>query len=175
MLRRQLLNKCRVRMKMGDDGSYAALLDGLNKIIDAIHPSRYTSGEKRTRASLLKSILKGVADYFETHAVSQRPGLARALYTEMNGHAGLPIFRRFDAALAAAASAAPSPAKPVPAASSAAAPPRRDGGAGRRPGFNRSRDVKQAKDINDVMCYGCRNFGHYRNHCPNRGQDKPSQ
>ena len=161
-------------MKMDDSSSYAPLLEGVNKLVDAIRPSKFPCAETRNRAALLKSIMKGVADFCESHAINQKPGLARALYTEVSGHAGLPIFRRFDAALTAASNAAPSPAKPAAVSTAPSATQRRDGGGSRRSGFNnRSRETpRQQRDISEVMCFGCRSFGHYRDKCPNRNQDK---
>ena len=111
-------------MRVDDSGSYATLLDALNDLVDALRPAK-VKAELRNRAILLKSILKMVADYCESHAISQRPGLARALYTEISGHAGMPIFRRFDAALSAASTAGPAPAKPAAAPAAATSQSRR--------------------------------------------------
>ena len=157
---------------MDNSSSSAPLLEGVHKLINAIKPSKFTNAEKRSRASLLKSILSGVADYCESHAVSHKPGLARALFTEISGHAGLPIFRRFNAALTAALNAAAGASKPVAAAVGVASAPCRDGGGNRRLSYNKPKEGGEPKDIASVMCYGCRSFGHYRNRCPNRGLDK---
>ena len=170
-MRKRLLNKCRVQMKVDDNGSYTALLEGLHDLIDSLRPAKIQGAKRRERAVLLKSILKGVSDFCESHAISQRPGLARALYTEISGHAGLPIFRRFDAALSAASSAAPSPAKPAASPSVSTPQARRGNGPGRRSAYNKPKDAEQ-RDLSEVMCFGCRKFGHYRNRCPDLGHDK---
>ena len=158
-------------MRVDDKGSYASLLESLSALIEAIHPSSFKRPKLRKRASDLKSILKGVADYCEAHAVSQRPGLARVLFTEISGHAGLPIFRRFDAALMAASATVGSASAP---AAVSALPPRREGPAvARRPGFGRLKKAGELPDPSAVLCFGCRQYGHYRNACPVlRGQEK---
>ena len=156
-------------MKVDDRGSYAPLLEALSKLKSAIKPHKMPSGRLRRRAKLLKSILGVVAERAEAHAISKNPGLAGVLYTEISGHAGLPIFRRFDAALAAAAAGGASASS---SDSSAAVFNVGQQRSAPRTGFSRASAPGRLKDLSTVTCFGCHKTGHYRNQCPNARPNK---
>ena len=158
-----------MRMKVDDRGSYAPLLETLTRLKSAIKPHKMPSGRRRRRAVLLKSILGVVAERAEAHAISKSPGLAGVLYTEISGHAGLPIFRRFDAALAAAAAGGTSFATSGGSGAAAGVSQQRSAP---RSGFSRAGAAGRPKDLSTVTCFGCHKSGHYRNQCPNARQNK---
>lgn len=152
-------------MEVDDDGcNYTLLLERLTRLKNAVRPER-RSGRLRARAELLRAALAWVFECSKTHARLKRRGLAKALYAEISGQAGLAVYKRFDTALAAADRAESRPVAAVPASV-----PRSGGGGGgggiQRTGFSRDGGAGNPKDISSVLCYGCRKYGHYRNRCP---------
>ena len=164
-------------MKVDDGGSYASLLEGLSALREAVRPSKAPSSEGRRRAKLLKSILGVIAEEAEAHAIKQSPGLASALHTEINGSAGLPIFRRFGAALSAAAGGARAAASRSSGAAAgagagagasagasgslAAMSSSASRGASRAAGLTRGGGARP-RDLSSVVCFGCLKTGHYQ-------------
>ena len=93
-------------MKIEDDGTgYSSLLVLLQQLKDAVVPSRF-QGRLVERALLLESALQGVVDIAEIYARQKEPGLAKGLYTEFSGHAGMAIFNRLNKAFTASSAAA---------------------------------------------------------------------
>ena len=160
----ELKAKCEVMIDVGDDGSnYASLLGRLNGLRDAVRPHKMPRGWKRRRAASLKSLLEGLCTSARAHALRKSPGLAKALYAEISGHSGSPVYTRFNKALAAAeVSSGVSKSR----AGSQSGPPRSSGG-GERRGSSRARESgKPVTDLSIVQCYGCHRKGHYKSHCP---------
>ena len=146
-------------MEVDDDGSnYTPLLERLTMLKNAVKPERY-SGRTRARAELLRAALAWVFECAKTHARLKKRGLAKAMYAEISGQAGLGVYKRYDAALAVADRAE---SRPVAAVASSA--PRSGGGGDsgvQRRGFPPA-GAEKPKDMSAVLCYGCRRYGHYR-------------
>ena len=157
-LKDELVSKCRIRMKVDDDGTgYSSLLELLQQLRDAVKPSRF-QGRLLERAALLESALQGVVDVAEVFARQKEAGLAKILYAEFSGHAGMPIFNRLNKAFAAASTTA--------AVRRSAPLPYRGGSSGRRGNSGTSRGGGLNRTLNGVQCHGCKKFGHFRSHCP---------
>ena len=164
-------------MEVDDDGSnYTPLLERLTMLKNAVKPEKY-SGRTRARAELLRAALAWVFECSKTHARLKKRGLAKAMYAEISGQAGLGVYKRFDAALAVADRADHAESRPVAAVASSA--PRSGGGGGsgvqRRSfapaGAGGPRDM--SRDMSAVLCYGCHRHGHYRNRCPDGARPVP--
>ena len=83
-LKDELVSKCRIRMKVDDDGTgYSSLLELLQQLRDAVKPSRF-QGRLLERAALLESALQGVVDVAEVFARQKEAGLAKILYAEFS-------------------------------------------------------------------------------------------
>ena len=140
-LREKLTVKCRTWMKVQDDGTnYASLLNHLEGLKDAVKPRSYPSGYVRLRAYVLRSTLSGLHDSAEAHAVQKKPGVAKALYSELSGRASLACYTRFNNALAVAAA--------------------------RTVGVAHGREIRGSHRITQIKCYGCNKMGHFKNQCP---------
>ena len=163
----ELKAKCEVWIDVGDNGSnYASLLGRLNGLRDAVKPHKLPKGWKRKRASSLKSLLVGLCTSARAHALKQLPGLAQALYAEISGHSGSPVYTRFNKALAASATSS-IVSKPSSASQSG---PSRSGGGGARGSSFRAREPEKQKDMSMITCYGCFKKGHFKTHCPSLKQ-----
>ena len=131
--------ECGVWIDVGDDGSnYASQLGRLNGLQDAARPHKLPTGWTLERASSLKSLLVGLCTSARAHALKQLPGLAKALYAEISGHSGSPVYTRFNKALAASAT---SSVVSKPSSASQSGPSRSGGGGARGSNF---RAIKRA-------------------------------
>ena len=156
-------------MKVDDNPPYTSILEHMSALRDAVYAARhdFKKDGKLTRLLLLKHILDGLYDRFESFAVKKGPGLARIIHAEVSGFAGLRPFQRVDSLLNQMDRAE------VKASSSAAA--RSSGGSGRDFRFKKSFRPKSAggRDMSSVKCYGCFKFGHIKSNCPEQ-KDKSS-
>ena len=160
-------------MEVDDDGSnYTPLLERLTRLRNAVKPEK-RSGRTRARAELLRAALSWIFECSKTHARLKKRGLAKALYAEISGQAGLGVYKRFDTALATADRAESRPVAAVPVS----APRQGGGGSGgsvQRSGFARfngpNPNPSPPQDMARVLCFGCRKYGHYRNACPSAAQ-----
>ena len=167
-LREKLTVKCRTWMKVQDDGTnYASLLDRLEGLKDAVRPRSYPSGYIRLRAHVLRSTLSGLHDSAEAHALQKKPGLAKALYSELSGRASLACYTRFNNALAvAAADSAPAHVRAGASSARHSGHSGHGGGGGNRRGGSGSRDSGKPLDASQIKCFGCNKMGHYKSQCP---------
>ena len=166
----ELKAKCKVMIDVGDDGSGAAsLLGRLNGLRDDVKPHKMPRGWQRRRASSLRSLLEGLCASARAHALKKLPGLAKALFAEISGHSGSPVYNRFNKALAAAEASSGAVKQSAGSQFGSA----RSGG-GDRSGSSRVRDTeKPVMDMRTVQCYGCHQKGHFRTHCP-RNKARPT-
>ena len=152
-------------MEVDDDGcNYTPLLERLTRLRNAVKPEK-RSGRTRARAELLRAALSWIFECSKTHARLKKRGLAKALYAEISGQAGLGVYKRFDTALATADRAESRPVVAIPVSA-----PRQGGGGGgsgaQRSSFARYEGAEKPKDLAHVLCFGCRKYGHYRNVFP---------
>ena len=93
------MKACKTQMKIDDAPPYTDVLFKLSELREVVSASRGKKDGKGSSASrqMLKSILDGIYDRMETHAMSKGTGIARMIYTEISGHAGLRVFQRLDA------------------------------------------------------------------------------
>ena len=166
--RKRLLRSCDNEINLGDEGPYQGLVEALQNLIDVIKPSRFPSGNVRRRARALKSILKGVYTRIKESARRRMSGVGQLLQTEIEGHGGLSVFRRLDAAC-------------LPSEPKVEYRPR--GGSGRqrgpRPRGGRGRGAARGRgggrhDARDMTCFNCYQTGHMRHECPEAGSSQPS-
>ena len=152
-------------MKIDDTGADSAILEILSRLVAAVNVDKFPS-RIRPRAGTLKTILEGIFECLEAHAIRKRPGLARVLYNEISGVAGLPVIKRIEAASLACE-------KPSPRAAGSG------GGLGGSGGFRRGGRGRGGaaglggsgkRDLSSVTCYSCFKKGHYRNACPEGAQ-----
>ena len=165
----ELKAKCEVVIDVGDDGSSSASLIGrLNGLRDDVKPHKMPRGWKRRRAASLRSLLEGLCASARAHALKKLPGLAKALFAEISGHSGSPVYNRFNKALAAAEASCGVVKQSAGSQSGSTRPP----GGGDRSGSSRARDTeKPVVDLCTIQCYGCHQKGHFRTHCPlNKGR-----
>ena len=113
---------------------------------------------------MLRSILMEVTSRVKSMAIYGCTGVAQALYTELSGHGGLPIFRRLDAAKLASQKGLQTRVQP-----SGGGLPRGGGGLNRGRGGGRQRGAGGSRDMANVQCYVCLQYGHMKSKCPSAG------
>ena len=96
-LRRELQAKCLLRVKIDDSGDYLDILGILRRLKDVVKPRRRPQYLRR-HARELETLLEGMYDRLEAHAIAKRPGLAKVLYSEVSGQADIPSLKRIDRA-----------------------------------------------------------------------------
>ena len=130
-------------------------LAGLRDCVSAlkVKPSLQSS------ATLLHSLLTIFFDQMKAHAAKQLDGLARMVYQEVSGHAGLRVIRRIDTACMQYEKAA---------ASAKEARFARSGGSGGWPRGKGSNKPRPKKDYSNTKCYNCFAIGHMK--CKNVNQ-----
>ena len=162
-LRREALDACDFARKMGDSYLlYGPPLGCISRLIVAIRPKRFPSGNLRSRAQKLKRLLSGLYSKMEVKAINRVSGLCAVIYDEISGEAGSAMYRRVEAA--GTAEKMGSSLEYYSSSSS--------GGNGqRRPQQQQQRSGNASKgffkrELADVRCHGCKQLGHYKNRCP---------
>ena len=152
-------------MKIDDVPPYTEILGRLAKLRDVAGAARCKAGEggRSSSAQMLHSVLDGMFDRMEAHAIARGVGIARMIFTEISGHAGLRVFQRLDAACLQQRRVA---SRVPPAANDAGRSPN---GGGPRGG-----PAVRLGVLSAVKCFDCGEAGHIRPHCPNKGKSKPT-
>ena len=166
--RKRVLKSCTNEINLGDEGPYQGLVEALQNLINAVKPSRFSSGNMRTRARSLKSILRGIYSRIKECARNRMHGVARLLQTEVAGHGGLSVFRRLDAACIVNEPKVEH--RPRGGSGRYRAPGPR-GGRGR--GAARGRGGGR-RELKDVTCFNCYQTGHMRHECPEASSSQPA-
>ena len=153
-------------MKIDDTPPYTGILFKFSELREAVNAARNKKGVKGSLScgQLLKSILDGVYDRMETHAMNKGSGIAQMIYTEISGHAGLRLFQRLDAACLQNRRADSRASAPAPASSR---------GPGRNPRQTMPRNGSSARAgvLSAVVCYNCGQPGHIKPDCPKVNRD----
>ena len=152
-------------MKIDDVPPYTDVLGKLAELRDAASVARSKAGDggRCSSPQLLKSILDGIFDRMEAHAMSKGVGIAWMIYTEISGHAGLRVFQRLDAMCLQTRRA--EPRAPLSALSA---------GRSSRRGGPRGGSAAHVGVLSAVRCFECQEMGHIKSNCPNRKKSKPS-
>ena len=158
-------------MKLGDEGDYSVILDLLRQLKKRLRQSLFPSSV-RDVVVLLRTILSGLYQRMEAHAIKRLPGIATMLFTNLSGQADLTILNKVDKACREYGSAAPGVA---------AGPSRRGTAAGRPYGGNRfspsaysrggARGARGGRSVpptdeSRITCFHCFERGHRRSGCP---------
>ena len=160
-LRDALLAKCRTHIKLGDSAPYGSILESLVELRDAVEPKRIPK-QKKEVAKLLKSILVGIYERLEAHAIKKYDGIAQMLYSELSGQASIDVLKRLDTkCLSYVKSEQRQHVEPVRSSGGGGGGGR--GGARGRGGRGR---LPFRMDYSKVKCYNCFEMGHYKSHCP---------
>ena len=84
-------------MKLGDEGDYSVILDLLRQLKKRLRQSLFPSSV-RDVVVLLRTILSGLYQRMEAHAIKRLPGIATMLFTNLSGQADLTILNKVDKA-----------------------------------------------------------------------------
>ena len=145
---------------LGDQGPYDTILQSLDELTSMVSPRKLPS-DRRRKGRLLRSILMEVTSRVKSMAIYGCTGVAQALYTELSGHGGLAIFRRLDAAKLASQKGLQGRMQ-----QGGAGLPRGGGGLSRGRGGGRQRGAGGSRDMANMQCYACLQYGHIRSKCP---------
>ena len=148
-------------MKIDDTPPYTGILFKFAELREAVNAARSKKGVQGSLScgQLLKSILDGVYDRMETHAMNKGTGIAQMIYTEVSGHAGLRLFQRLDAACLQNRRA-------DSRASTSASASARGPGRSSRQANPRNGNSARAGVLSAVTCYNCGQAGHIKPNCP---------
>ena len=172
-LRRELQSKCLLRIKIDDTGDYIDILGTLRRLKDEVKPNKRPQWVRRY-ARDMESLLQGMYDRLEAHAMAKRPGLAKILYSEVSGQAEIPSLKRIDKACREYE--AMEKKSPTVGGGSSSFKGSYQKSFNRSPGTGfsgykssrggRAHQPDKKSDLSHVECYGCKRFGHYRHQCP---------
>ena len=173
-LRDSLMRHCKTHKTFVDSGPYHSIMERLADLKDAVNPENVKRGKRRI-AQKLETILVAVYETLEQHILSGGRGVATLLYQELSGQASLPCIRRFVTkclATGKAESKAHGDSGPSHSRGGYRGRGRGRGYYGNKGGNLPTTAAKQAeRDARNVVCFGCGETGHYKNHCP---KDKPA-
>ena len=171
--RQAVLAECKVYIQIGDEGPYPGLVTAMAKLCAAVDPLRVPS-RVRGRARTLRSILKVVYTKVKSCAGRDYEGVAKILQTEIMGVGGLSICKRLDAMCSK---------KSQKTQYNNSYSNRQSGGGGyNRNGRSRGRGFGGGRgrggrggprNLADMQCHHCGEFGHLQNNCPQRN-DAPA-
>ena len=156
--------RCKAHIEIDDVAPYHHIIEGLGSLKEAVTPRKYGSNStKRRTAKRLRAILEGIFERMKPMAKRGYNGMAQLLYTEIAGHGGLGIFRRMDAAVRAC--------ERVQVVGSVGGFRRAASGPSRGRGRPNSRGRGGwARDLSNVQCHNCFEYGHLRSSCTASGQ-----
>ena len=166
-----MLAECKVYIQIGDEGPYPGLVTAMAKLYAAVDPLRVPS-RVRSRARTLRSILKVVYTKVKSCAGRDYEGVAKILQTEIMGVGGLSICKRLDA-MCSKKSQKNQYSGYSNRQSGTGGYSRNGRSRGRGFGGGRGRGGRGGpRNLADMQCHNCGEYGHLQNNCPaNRAND----
>ena len=165
------MRKCKTHKSFADVGPYFAIMEMLAELRDSVKPEEFKFPTKRL-ASKLRIVLEAVYETLEQHVLDGGKGVVTLLYQELSGQASIPMVRRFvTKCLAYEKGERAKDARPAAASASSSGlrggSRGRGGGSGGRGGSSASSSLYSGGGASkNVRCFGCDQFGHYKDKCP---------